>query len=168
MSSGWNLYDLGLLILFTISFYFDIIFLVHISQTLTCFSMPKNDIFKELTYFIETQINRIDIQAYMTAAVLIRLLRFLPHFSNLIANLLNVFYKSMRNSIGFLLLFFLIFMSFVFFATFHYGNELYEVSSISKIYSMFHILFRFSRLHVLVSHIRFNILHTHSMYSRSI
>ncbi|CAF4237408.1 unnamed protein product [Rotaria sp. Silwood2] len=126
MSSFWNLYDLGLLILFTISFYFDIKFLMYISQTLKCFSIPKNDIFKELIYFIETQINRIDLQAYIAAAVLIRLLRYLPHFSNLIANLLDVFYKSIKNSLGFLFLFFLIFMSFVIFATFHYGDELYE------------------------------------------
>ena len=127
MSSYWNFYDLGLLILFTISVYFDIKFLVYISQTLKCLSTPKDDIFKELIYFIETQIHRIDIQAYMAAAILIRLLRFLPHFSNLTANLLDVFYRSIRNSLGFLLLFFLIFMSFVVFATFHYGNELYEV-----------------------------------------
>ncbi|CAF3340363.1 unnamed protein product [Rotaria sp. Silwood1] len=89
MSSIWNLYDLGLLILFTISFYFDIKFLMYISQTLKCLSIPKNDIFKELIYFIETQISRIDLQAYIAAAVLIRLLRYLPHFSNLIANLLD-------------------------------------------------------------------------------
>ncbi|CAF1117995.1 unnamed protein product [Rotaria sp. Silwood1] len=126
MSSIWNLYDLGLLILFTVSFYFDIKFLMYISQTLKCLSIPKNDIFKELIYFIETQISRIDLQAYIAAAVLIRLLRYLPHFSNLIANLLDVFYKSIRNSLGFLFLFFVIFMSFVIFATFHYGDELYE------------------------------------------
>ncbi|CAF3354789.1 unnamed protein product [Rotaria sp. Silwood1] len=129
MSSIWNLYDLGLLILFTVSFYFDIKFLMYISQTLKCLSIPKNDIFKELIYFIETQISRIDLQAYIAAAVLIRLLRYLPHFSNLIANLLDVFYKSIRNSLGFLFLFFVIFMSFVIFATFHYGDELYEVIS---------------------------------------
>ncbi|CAF3610753.1 unnamed protein product [Adineta steineri] len=126
MSSYWNLYDLSLLILFSISFYFDIKYLVYISQTLNCLSTPKNDIFKELISFIETQINRMDLQAYIIAASLIRLLRFLPHFSYLISNLLNVFYKSIRNSIGFLLLFILIFLSFVVFATFHYGNELYE------------------------------------------
>ncbi|CAF3741507.1 unnamed protein product [Rotaria sordida] len=97
-----------------------------LTTALKCLSISKNDIFKELIYFIETQINRIDLQAYITAAILIRLLRYLPHFSNLIANLLDVFYKSIRNSLGFLFLFFLIFMSFVIFATFHYGDELYE------------------------------------------
>lgn len=101
---------------------------MFISQISKCFSVTKTDIFKELVHFIEIQINRIHIEAYMTAAILIRLLRYLPHFSNLIANLLQVFYKSIRNSIGFLFLFFLIFMSFVLFATLHYGDELYEVS----------------------------------------
>jgi hypothetical protein len=163
MSSYWNVYDLGLLILFTISVYFDIKFLVYISQTLKCLSMPKNDIFKELVYFIETQIKRIDLQAYVTAATLIRLLRFLPHFSNLTANLLDVFYKSLRNSIGFLFLFFLIFMSFVVFATFHYGNELFEVSVSSNIDKILAISLLF-----LVSYIRTIILHTHSMYTWSI
>ena len=137
MSSYWNVYDLGLLILFSISFYFDVQFLMYISQTLKCFSVPKHDIFKEAMPFIQTQINRNNFQAYITAAVFVRLLRYLPHFSNLLANLLNVFYKSVRNSLSFLFLFFLIFMSFVVFATFHYGNELYEVSSIERIQKYF-------------------------------
>ncbi|CAF1923229.1 unnamed protein product [Rotaria magnacalcarata] len=132
MSSYWNVYDLGLLTLFIISFYLDINFLVYISETYKCFSISKNDIFNELIHFIEIQINRIYLEACITAAVLIRLLRYLPHFSNLIANLLKVFYKSLRNSLGFLFLFFLIFMSFVISATFHYGDELYEVSSRTK------------------------------------
>ncbi|CAF3558288.1 unnamed protein product [Rotaria socialis] len=126
MSSYWNVYDLGLLTLFTISFYLDINFLVYIAETYKCFSISKNDIFNELIHFIEIQINRIYLEACITAAVLIRLLRYLPHFSNLIANLLKAFYKSLRNSLGFLFLFFLIFMSFVISATFHYGDELYE------------------------------------------
>ncbi|UJR25136.1 hypothetical protein I4U23_006495 [Adineta vaga] len=126
MSSYWNVYDLGLLILFTISISFDIQYLMSISHSFQCLSLPTNDIYKELISFFEIQRNRINIQAYLIATVLIRFLRYLPHFSHLIANLLNVFYGSIRNSIGFLLFFFLIFMSFVVFATFHYGNELYE------------------------------------------
>ena len=129
VSSYWNVYDLALLILSTISIAFDIRYLFNIASVLTCLSKPKDDIYKELVPFFEIQRNRLDLQAYLTALILVRSLRFLPHFSHLIANLLNVFYKSIRNSIGFLLLFFIIFMSFVVFATFYYGDELYEVSS---------------------------------------
>ncbi|CAF0892968.1 unnamed protein product [Adineta ricciae] len=126
VSSYWNVYDLALLILSTILIAFDIRYLLNIASVLTCLSKPKDDVYKELVPFFEIQRNRLDLQAYLTALILVRLLRFLPHFSHLIANLLNVFYKSIRNSIGFLLLFFIIFMSFVVFATFYYGDELYE------------------------------------------
>ena len=132
MSSFWNVYDLGLLVLFTAILYFDIVFLMNVSYVGKCLAQIRTDLFQDLIPFVEIQLVRHDLQTYMSAAVLIRLLRFLPHFSHLIGNLLEVFYKSLRNSIGFLLLFFLIFMSFVFFATFHYGNELYEVSSLSE------------------------------------
>lgn len=131
MSSYWNVYDLGLLILFTVTLYFDVVFLMNVSFIGQCLSQMRTDLFRDVIPFVEIQLIRHDLQAYMSAAVLIRSLRFLPHFSRLIGNLLDVFYRSIRTSIGFLLLFFLIFMSFVFFATFHYGNELYEVSSIS-------------------------------------
>ncbi|CAF1241318.1 unnamed protein product [Adineta ricciae] len=126
VSSYWNVYDLALLILSTISIAFDIRYLLNIGSVLTCLSKPKDDIYKELVPFFEIQRTRLDLQAYLTALILVRLLRFLPHFSHLISNLLNVFYKSIRNSVGFLLLFFIIFMSFVVFATFYYGDELYE------------------------------------------
>jgi hypothetical protein len=143
LSSYWNVYDLGLLVLFTVTLYFDVVFLMNVSFIGQCLSQIRTDLFRDVIPFVEIQLLRHDLQAYMSAAVLIRSLRFLPHFSHLIGNLLDVFYRSIRNSIGFLLLFFLIFMSFVFFATFHYGNELYEVSSIS--HSSVEVLFSFIR-----------------------
>ena len=129
-ASYWNVYDLGLLTLITVSFYFDFRFLMTISPTLKGLAVLKKDPFKELIHFIDIQRHRIELQAYVIAAVIIRLLRFLPHFSNVIGTLLDVLYRSIRNSIGFLFLFAIIFMSFVFFATFHYGIELYEVRSL--------------------------------------
>lgn len=128
LSSYWNLYDLGLIVLFSSSIYFDVQFMLGISTAINSLSEVDKDIFKDTIPFIRIQIIRDDLQAYLAAAVLLRFLRFLPYFSNLLANLLDVFYTSIRNSIGFLLLFVLIFMSFVFFATLHYGNDLHEAS----------------------------------------
>ena len=129
-ASYWNLYDLGLLTLITVSFYFDSQFVMSISPALKSLAVMKKDAFKDLIHFIDIQLHRIELQAYVLAAVIIRLLRFLPHFSHVIGTLLDVLYRSIRNSIGFLFLFAIIFMSFVFFATFHYGIELYEVRSL--------------------------------------
>lgn len=159
-SSTWNVYDLGLLVLFTVSLYFDILFLVNITHALACLSVPQEDIFKELIGFIGIQRTRINLQAFITTAVLIRLLRFLPHFSNLFANLLNVFYRSVQNSIAFLVLFFMIFMSFVMYATFHYGDELYEVGHpCSKSIAPFCFA---------VPHLSSRCVHAHSVHTRSI
>ena len=131
LSFYWNLYDLGLLILYTISFYYDVLFLMNIRSVLSSLSVFKEDIFKDLVHFVEIQLVRHHLETYITVAILIRLLRFLPDCSILMSNLLHVFYRSITNSIGFLVLFFLIFISFVFIANFLYGDELYEVSSMA-------------------------------------
>jgi hypothetical protein len=127
MSSYWNLYDLAMLILFFVSFYFDIFFILTRRRISPVLANLQHRSYQEVIPFVKSQLSRVNVQAFMAASVIVRLLRFLPHFSNLIANLLNVLYKSIRNAIVFLPLFILIFMSFVVFGTFHYGDQLYEV-----------------------------------------